>query len=200
MKIRRVVTGHSPSGRAVVASDTVLEGVRPPLLPGVELHQLWGADETMSYPDDGSSPPCPTWFPPVGGFRFLHFVLPPDAQAQEPLRGDAEAARTETDRQTPGLMDTMDAERPGMHRSDTIDLVYVVSGRALCELDDGVQIRLFAGDTLIQSGTRHRWSNPHTESCLIVGVLVGARRRSGDSGGSRVMHRDPARTRSSPTR
>lgn len=39
MKIRRVVTGHSEDGEAIVASDTEVEGIRAGLLP--ESYGCW---------------------------------------------------------------------------------------------------------------------------------------------------------------
>ena len=74
-KIRRVVTGHHPNGKSVIASDQEVEGADVPGLPGATLTTLWGADETLSYPDDGTEPKHHAWFPPVGGFRFAAFVL-----------------------------------------------------------------------------------------------------------------------------
>jgi hypothetical protein len=52
MKIRRVVTGHRPDGKATVASDTQVEPVTVALLPGMEFHRLWGADSAPTFPDD----------------------------------------------------------------------------------------------------------------------------------------------------
>jgi hypothetical protein len=69
MKIRRVVTGHTPNGKATVASDGEVDAVTLGFLPGMEFHRLWGADEAPTFPDDGSAPPAPAYFPPVGGFR-----------------------------------------------------------------------------------------------------------------------------------
>ena len=43
MKVRRVVTGHSPAGKAVVASDTEVDGITIGQL-GSEFHRLWGGD------------------------------------------------------------------------------------------------------------------------------------------------------------
>jgi len=51
---------------------------------------------------------------------------------------------------------------------------YIVSGRCLLELDDGVTRELGSGDTVIQNGTRHAWRNPFAEPCVIVVALVGA--------------------------
>ena len=77
MKIHRVVTGHSPDGKAVVASDEEIEAVRAELLPGVEYRRVWGTDAPPTYPDDGSPLNGPAHFAPVGGFRFIHIVVPP---------------------------------------------------------------------------------------------------------------------------
>jgi quercetin dioxygenase-like cupin family protein len=65
-------------------------------------------------------------------------------------------------------------EDPGMHRSATVDVLYVVSGRCVLELDDGSRTTLGAGDVIVQSGTMHRWHNPWEEPCRIIGMLVGA--------------------------
>src|SRR4029079_2391691 len=51
MKVRRVVTGHDANGKAIVASDTEVDGFRPMLNPGSEFHTLWGADEAPRFPD-----------------------------------------------------------------------------------------------------------------------------------------------------
>jgi mannose-6-phosphate isomerase-like protein (cupin superfamily) len=175
LKIRRVVTAHSEDGKAIVASDTEVEGIRAALLPGFLLHQLWGSDASPTYPDDGSPLDCPTWFPPVGGFRFFHFILPPDTGKPPELENE-EAAVAEMEAKLPGLLGTMEPDNPGMHTSDTVDVLYVVSGRAILELDDGVEVELRAGDTAVQSGTRHRWHNRGSEPAHIVGALIGARR------------------------
>jgi quercetin dioxygenase-like cupin family protein len=63
-----------------------------------------------------------------------------------------------------------------MHTTDTIDFEYVVSGEVWLELDDGVEVKLSAGDTLVQNGTRHAWRNKSAEPCALVVFLVGAHR------------------------
>ena len=77
MGIRRVVTGHSTDGKAIVASDEVVEPIQLALLPGFEFVRLWGADAPPQFPDDGSMPAHHAYFPPVGGFRFGLFTVPP---------------------------------------------------------------------------------------------------------------------------
>lgn len=176
MQIRRVVTGHDSSGKAVFASDELVDGIRVTLAPGLEIHRLWGGDEPPQYPDRGSALAHTTYFPPVGGFRFIAFATPPESTASVADTGDMEQAMAEVEEKLPGLFGHMEPDSPGFHRTETIDMLYVVSGEIILSLDDGAEVLLKAGDTVVQSGTRHAWRNPGKEPCLVVGVLVGATR------------------------
>jgi mannose-6-phosphate isomerase-like protein (cupin superfamily) len=173
MGIRRVVTGHDDAGNAVFASDEHVEPVTLDLVPGAEFFRMWGADEAPRFPGDASPPDAVQYFPPVGGFRFGLFSVAPDSAVfTEDL--DIEAALTQMEVELPGLAGHMEPGNPGMHTSATVDYEFVVSGRVVLELDDGVTKELSAGDTIVQNGTRHAWRNPYDEPCLMVGVIVGA--------------------------
>lgn len=175
MKVRRVVTGHTADGKATVASDEEVDGIRLDLLPGYEFHRLWGADEAPTYPDDGSPLPAAAYFPPLGGFRVGLFTVPPETTLA-PDDIDVGAALEELEQALPGMAAHMEPGEPGMHTTDTVDFEYVVSGEVTLELDDGEEVHLQAGDTLVQSGTRHAWRNRSSEPCQMVVVLIGARR------------------------
>jgi mannose-6-phosphate isomerase-like protein (cupin superfamily) len=175
MGIRRVVTGHSPEGKAVVASDDQVEAITLDLLPGFEFHRIWGTDEAPTFPDDGSPRPADQYFPPVGGLRVGLFTVPPETTVV-PDDIDIEGALAEIEEQLPGMAAHMEPDNPGMHTTDTIDYEYVVSGEIVLELDDGAEVTARAGDTIIQNGTRHAWRNRSTEPCQMVVVLVGAHR------------------------
>ena len=173
MGIRRVVTGHSAVGRAVVASDEVVAPITLQLMPGAEFYRLWGADAAPQFPDDGSQPPHVQYFPPIGGFRFGLFTVQP-ATTATPEGLDFGQAFAEMEAALPGLAGHMEPDAPGMHTTATIDYEFVVSGSVLLELDDGVEVELHPGDTVVQNGTRHAWRNRGTEPCTLVVVLVGA--------------------------
>lgn len=175
MGIRRVVTGHTPDGKAIVASDEVVAPVTVALAPGTEFYRLWGADTAPVFPDDGSPPAMPTYFPPVGGFRFGLFTVPPESDGRREQL-DVAAALAEAEERLPGLMGHMERDTPGMHTTDTVDYEFVVSGEVSLELDDGQEVQLRPGDTVVQNGTRHRWRNRGDEPCVLVVVLVGAER------------------------
>ena len=63
---------------------------------------------------------------------------------------------------------------PRNHRTDSIDYAVVISGTIEMELDDGMVVKLKAGDVLVQRGTIHNWVNRGTEACVIAFVLVSA--------------------------
>ncbi|MBO0854091.1 MAG: cupin domain-containing protein [Nocardia sp.] len=175
MKVRRVVTGHDASGKAVFASDEQVEPVTAALLPGGEYHRLWGGDRIPTFPDDGAPTPQVGYYPPVGGHRFTMFRIAPGTRKLPPDL-DMDAARRELDEKLPGLTDGMDPEVPGRHASDTIDFGIVLSGEVTLHLDEGAQTVLRTGDTFVQNGTFHRWSNTGTEPAIVALFMAGARR------------------------
>lgn len=169
MKVRRVVTGHDDQGKAVVVSDEQIDGFEYAGGNGA-FHMLWGADQPSRYPDDGTAPSWDGAFPPVGGFRFLLFTLPPghsgparDEELQSFLAGDAS-----------GLGDYMKDDDPGMHRTPTIDFEVVLSGSVGLELDDGKEVQLRPNDVVVQNGTMHRWHNRGATPATMAVIVVGA--------------------------
>jgi mannose-6-phosphate isomerase-like protein (cupin superfamily) len=175
MGVRRVVTGHDHNGKAVFASDQEVDPVTPALMPGFELHRLWGADQAQTFPDDGGPTAQPTYFPPVGGYRLALVSIPPQT-VSVPADLDLEAAVAEMEEKMPGVLAYMEPDNPGMHTTDTIDFEVVLSGELILELDDGVETVLRPGDTVVQNGTRHRWGNRGTEPVVMAVFMVGAHR------------------------
>jgi mannose-6-phosphate isomerase-like protein (cupin superfamily) len=181
MRVRRVVTGHDGQGRAVFVSDTQAEPITASLVPGAEFHRLWGSDMTPRFPDNGAIPSYTTYFPPVGGFRFWFFSLPPRQRrgeeagsASEPERAAGKAALDELEAKLPGLVQYLEPDVPGMHTTPTIDFEVVLSGEVVLELDEGASVTLRAGDTVVQNGTRHRWRNDGDAAAVIAVFICGA--------------------------
>ncbi len=174
MDVRRVVTGHDASGKAVFVSDGPVPPITTVLAAGGEFHQLWGADEAPRFPDRGTCPPHDKYFPPVGGFRFGFFTLGPADGPGVPADLDVAAALAEMDEKLPGMTDHMEVAAPGMHTTATVDFEVILSGTVNLELDDGATVTLQPGDTVVQNGTRHRWSNPGNVPATIAVFLAGA--------------------------
>jgi mannose-6-phosphate isomerase-like protein (cupin superfamily) len=174
MGVRRVVTGHDASGKSVFVSEEAVEPDRPLLMPAAEFYQLWGADTTSQFPDDGSMPQWHSYFPPIGGFRFGMLTIPPDIGAEDQALFNAEEAVADLEAKLPGLVAYMDPTDPGMHATDTIDFEVVLEGTVVLELDDGAEMTLHAGDTVVQNGTRHRWKNPGSTPAKMALFICGA--------------------------
>jgi quercetin dioxygenase-like cupin family protein len=180
--VRIVVTGHSPTGHSQVVSDG------PPNLVGLPgtgaLVRLKGLDYPETYPYDGRDGEAPEFFPPVGGMRacVVH-VLSEEEAAGVP---------GELDEVAPGLAKVMEAGRPGMHQTDTTDIVYVINGTVELTLDRGESLLLGAGDVVVQNGTRHRWRNPSVVPAELLIFMVGAKRAPGRA---RVAERPAPATR-----
>lgn len=174
MDVRRVVTGHDADGRAIFVSDESVVPIVPTLLPGNEFHRLWGGDATPHFPDDGARPSDPSYFPPIGGFRFGFFTIPPDGGAGISPDVDINAALVDLETKLPGLAGHMEPDNPGMHTTATMDFEVIVSGTVTLELDDGATVTLHPGDTVVQNGTRHRWSNAGTDPAVLAVFICGA--------------------------
>jgi len=177
MDIYCVVTGQNERGKSVFVNKTPIKPVSLTLFPGYEFHRLWGGDATPELPSDGTPPPQPRYFPPKNGFRFGFFTIPPESKTIVNRLRDA-AALAEVQQKLPGMMEVLESDHPGMHTTDTVDFDVVISGEVYLELDDGDEVRLKAGDCVIQNGTRHAWHNRSAEKCVIAVTLVGAQRRA----------------------
>lgn len=173
--MRRVVTGYTPEGKSVFVEDGDVPAKAVQLTPGTQFWQLWGSDDVVPLPCAGTQPGWSSFFPPSTGFRFLVWSIPPAGATTLPADLDFDAALTEMQRELPGLLDHNELDDPGMHTTDTIDWDYVVSGEVWLELDDGEEVHLVAGDSVIQNGTRHRWINKSNQTTTIATALVGAR-------------------------
>jgi quercetin dioxygenase-like cupin family protein len=143
LEIRRVVTGHDASGKAVVKIDEIARNIKNNR-PGASSCVIWS---TSGFPVDNdkadpSAAPIGTTIESGTVFRIVRYE--------------------------PGVS-------PRNHRTDSVDYAVVMSGAIEMELDDGVVVKLKAGDVLVQRGTIHNWVNRGTEPCMVAFVLVSAK-------------------------
>ena len=64
--------------------------------------------------------------------------------------------------------------RSAMHRTSTIDYVFILDGELEMELDGGEWVHLNAGDIVVQRGTNHAWENKSGRVCRLASVLIAA--------------------------
>ncbi len=174
MAIRRVVVGQAEDGRTVLDDEDLLP-IRVSLFPGAEFLRVWGSDGTPRVPEPVEAAQPKGWFPPPGGFRFAFVTLPPNTETL-PEALDMRAAVVEFSEKLPGLAEVMEPDSPGMHTTDTVDVVLIVSGQATLDLGEGLEVTLDAGDCVVQHGTRHAWRNLTSQPCTMASAIFGARR------------------------
>ncbi len=171
-EIRRVITGIDESGRSAFVSDEVIPAKIPPTLGGNRIFDLFGSDSTPTVPGRGEPEAGLRFFPTTPeGYRFIVFSMPPEHEITVPA--DAEAAWAETERLTPGMGDAV-SDASGMHYTATVDLEFILSGEVTLTLDTGETKVIKAGESLIQCGANHSWSNKGTETVVILLVFIGA--------------------------
>jgi len=161
--MKRVVTGLDHEGGSVI-SKVDEPGTVIRFGPGFEVHEVWRLDEPPRSVDSGYDPEH-YGFEPETGAVFRVVVIPPDDVVQESLeRGEPWGANSPY---------RSAGDDYGLHRSDTLDLVTVVSGQVDLRLPDGEQQRMQPGDVVVQRGAEHAWRNPGPEPLVLHVVMFG---------------------------
>ena len=138
--------------------------------PVYKASQLWGTPDGLGIVGPGVNPEqvIDPWFPGPGGVRFRFFTFMPSSATQlRDVQGESS-----------NFVEAFDPERPGMHISDTIDFVHVLSGEMILELERG-EVLVKAGDLIVMRGGWHNWRNESDEPCTVSSVMVGAHRANG---------------------
>lgn len=170
--IRRVVTGHDASGKAVVLIDGIAPNVKVRQGANFVHSLLWVTDETpvdVSGAADRAQREIGVAPPPMGSIlRMVDFP---------PVTSDAENIDHETLIREMGASQGSHggtpARHPYMHRTRTLDYAVVLTGEIDLLLDD-TEVHLQAGDTVVQQGTNHAWVNRSSQTCRVAFVLIDA--------------------------
>jgi quercetin dioxygenase-like cupin family protein len=174
-QIRRVVTGHDASGKAVVLSDGPVPTVHSnPIRPGQLSFEVWKT-HAMPVPIDAAEPEptagARSLQPPPHGTLFRISVVPPESEETRKLT--PEQARELFRKSGAGEASTFGSggRHPMMHRTETVDYAVVLEGEITLLLDEG-DVQLKAGDVVIQRGTSHAWSNRSGKNVKMLYVLI----------------------------
>jgi len=166
---RRVVTGHDAQGKAVVLFDDLAKPrQRSPGSNAVSM--LWVTDEQpidMNAAADRGDRAIGV--PPLANgtiFRIVDF--PPTKPAEGHVDHDKILKAMGIDPATQGYM-----RHTNTHRTKSIDYAIVLEGEIDMLLDD-TEVRMKAGDTLVQQATNHAWVNNGDKVCRVAFILIDA--------------------------
>jgi mannose-6-phosphate isomerase-like protein (cupin superfamily) len=183
--VRRVITGHDATGKAIVVSDTMVEPTSPDF---GQKWSIWASDSAPSFPSAGTPPEfAGPLLPKPGGLHVMVFTLPPRFNPDELQNTDSEEMAEAVKRHAESKDDThpvvKDPNPPGtygslpgasgMHATASVDCLMQISGESVLVLEDR-EVRLRAGDWLVVNGVVHSWRNDLDEPARLVGVVYGA--------------------------
>jgi hypothetical protein len=168
--VRRVVTGHREDGRSTVLIDAPAPNVKQ-RQAGNGSTLLWVTEEAPASVAGGEDRAAREIGvpPPRRGSVFRIAEFPPhtggEVRDHAALLRDfgigADVARGHAPR------------HPAIHRTRSIDYVIVLEGEIDLLLDDG-ELRLRAGDVVVQRATNHAWINRSDAVCRLGMVFIDA--------------------------
>ena len=155
-------------------SKAIVDGPSPdvrtdPARPGFSSARIWvtdrtparikGVRETLDLPHRLEPPP--------GGSVCRVVTFPPDAGYQGKV-GAQEVQAYFAAMGSPGASTyTPQAPHPYMQKTRTLDFCLIIEGEITLVLDTE-EVHLKAGDTVVQRGTNHAWSNRTNKLCVVA--------------------------------
>jgi uncharacterized cupin superfamily protein len=167
---RRIVTADDASGKSAAISDGLAADVLfDPARPGFISSRIWVTDATpveVARVHDALALPHSLLPPPRGSVcRIVTF--PPDDTFRGKI-GAAEVAAFFHAMSAPAASTwSPNALHPYMQKTCTLDFCLILDGEITLVLDTE-EVQLRSGDTVVQRGTNHAWSNRSSRSCTIA--------------------------------
>ena len=168
--VRRIVTGHRPDGRSTVVLDGPAPNVKA-RKAGNASTLLWVTEESPANVAGNIDRAAPDIAvpPPRQGTIFRIAEFPPHT--------GGEVRDNETVLRDFGIGPDVKRGAPprhaAIHRTRSLDYVIVLEGQIDLLLDDG-DVRLGAGDVVVQRGTNHAWINRGEAVCRLGMVFIDA--------------------------
>jgi mannose-6-phosphate isomerase-like protein (cupin superfamily) len=168
--IRRIISVDGADGKSKAIADATLTDVRTdPARPGYASTRIWVTDRTPARIEgitDTLHLPH-TLEPPPGGSVCRIVTFPPDATFKHTV-GAREVQAFFAAMGSPAASTySADAPHPYMQNTRTLDLCLVLEGKITLVLDTE-EVHLKAGDSVVQRGTNHAWSNRSNAPCTIA--------------------------------
>lgn len=158
-KTRRVITAIEDNVSKVISDEQISEFIPYEIYPSFQLKELfYTEDAEQSLKTRHLDKPYDINIP-KGGMRVLMLKMPTTKEMAADMAKSGEDIPSDWTKWNP-------------HSTDTIDYIYVISGRVTCVIGEE-QIHLKAGDFLTQIGAVHTWINQQDEPCIMLATIIG---------------------------
>ncbi len=168
--VRRLVTIDDDEGKSVAIVDGPSPDIRTdPARPGFSSARIWVADSSPpligEYRDTVLGPH--TIEPPPSGSVCRVVTFPPDDTFRGKVGASEVAAFFHAMGSPQASTYSPNAPHPYMQKTRTLDFCLILEGEITLVLDT-TEVHLEAGDTVVQRGTNHAWSNRSDRPCRIA--------------------------------
>ena len=168
--VRRIVCIDDENGKSEAITDGPSPDVRTdPARPGFTSTRIWVTDRTPARIRDvrETLDKSHTLEPPPGGSVCRVVTFPPDDTFKGKV-GAKEVQAYFAAMGSPGASTySAKAPHPYMQKTRTLDFCLILEGEITLVLDTE-EVHLKAGDTVVQRGTNHAWSNRSNKPCVIA--------------------------------
>ena len=167
--VRRIVVKDEKDKSRAIMDGPAPDVRTDPARPGFAATRIWLTRQTPAHISEVKDPTTGphTLEPPRGGSLCRVVTFPPDA-AWKGKVGAKEVQGYFAAMGSPGASTySPKAPHPYMQKTRTLDFCLVLEGEITLVLDTE-EVRLKAGDTVVQRGTNHAWSNRSAKPCVIA--------------------------------
>ena len=167
--VRRLVVVDENDKSRVVADGPAPDVRTDPARPGFASTRIWLTRQTPAAVGEVKDPTtgAHTLEPPAGGSVCRVVTFPPDAGWKGKVGAKEVQAYFAAMGSPAASTYTPAAQHPYMQKTRTLDFCLVLEGEITLVLDKQ-EVQLKAGDTIVQRGTNHAWSNRSGKPCTIA--------------------------------
>jgi hypothetical protein len=166
---RRIVTIDDPGGKSKILMDKDLScPLTDPARPGFKRFQIWVTESTPStfdFPDVIDQKNQMLSPPDKGSVCHVYHIPPDDAWINHIKQSDVQKYFQSIHAEKASLFDK--GKHPYYQSLNALAFCLVLKGEIDLILDKEI-IHLSKGDTVIQKGSNHAWSNRSNEECILA--------------------------------
>jgi hypothetical protein len=167
--MRKLVTIDNEKGQSILLSESQL---KDPLLdpgrPGFKRFQVWLTEQTPAPLKILESEELQKQIlsAPTNGSVFHIYYLPPDEKWISKIQEqDIKSYFSSIQAESFSLFDK--GKHPYYQKSNSLEFCLILKGEVTLILDDDV-VQLKQGDSVVQKGSNHAWSNHTQHECILA--------------------------------